>query len=187
MRRLALRGIGGPKPTFKMNKANGAMVREKGKGGIDWWRYQQVILKPKLIPFALECMKDRPSTVVQEDKAPAHACKFQDVVFSTAKVARLFWCGNSPDLNMIEPCWPFMKRTTTQKGAPINRKTATKAWIKCWDDMKQERIQRWIERIVRHVQKVNELQGGNNYREGSTEEPIQGTKKRQAERARRNY
>jgi len=53
--------------------------------------------------------------------------------------------------------------------------------------MKQERIQRWIERIVRHVQKVNELQGGNNYREGSTEEPIQGTKKRQAERARRNY
>src|SRR5450432_2554373 len=64
MRRLALRSIGGPKPTFKMNKANGAMVREKGKGGIDWWRYQQVILKPKLIPFALECMKDRPSTVV---------------------------------------------------------------------------------------------------------------------------
>jgi hypothetical protein len=80
-----------------------------------------------------------------------------------------------------------MKRTTTQKGAPTNRKTATKDWIKCWDDMKQERIQRWIERIVRHVKQVNELHGGNNYREGSTDEPIHGIKKRQAERARRHY
>jgi hypothetical protein len=87
---LALRGIGGPKPKFKMNKENGAITREKGKGGIDWWRYQQVILKPKLIPFALECMKDRPNTIVQEDKAPSHASKYQNAVFSAASVARLF-------------------------------------------------------------------------------------------------
>jgi hypothetical protein len=91
------------------------IVREKGKGGIDWWRYQQVILKPKLIPFALECIKDRPGTIVQEDKAPAHASRCQDAVFSISKVARLFWCGNSPDLNMIESCWPYMKRKTTAK------------------------------------------------------------------------
>jgi hypothetical protein len=35
MHRLALRGIRGPKPKFKMNKANSAIVRKKGKGGID--------------------------------------------------------------------------------------------------------------------------------------------------------
>jgi transposase len=64
MRRMALRGVSRPKPQFRMTKENGAVVREKGKGGIDWWRYQQVILKPKLIPFALECMKDYPSTLV---------------------------------------------------------------------------------------------------------------------------
>jgi DDE superfamily endonuclease len=110
-----------------MNKANGAVVRDKGKGGIDWWRYQTVILKPKLIPFALKCMKDRPNTVVQEDKAPAHASQYQEPVFIDAGIIRLFWCSNSPDLNMIEPCWPYMKRQTTRRGAPVNAKEAEKS------------------------------------------------------------
>ena len=53
--------------------------------------------------------------------------------------------------------------------------------------MEQERIQCWIEQIVRHIQKVIELEGDNNYREGVMDEPINGAKKRAAERARRNY
>jgi hypothetical protein len=53
--------------------------------------------------------------------------------------------------------------------------------------MEQGRIQRWIERIVRHVKKVNDLQGDNRYREGSTEEPIENRKARRQERARRNH
>jgi hypothetical protein len=53
--------------------------------------------------------------------------------------------------------------------------------------MEQERIQRWIERIVQHIQKVIELEGNNNYREGVADEPVDGAKKRAAERARRNY
>jgi hypothetical protein len=88
---------------------------------------------------------------------------------------------------MIEPCWPHMKRKTTAKGPPTNRKDAEKAWLKCWTDLEQGRIQRWIERIVRHIQKVNDLHGDNNYREGSTEELITSRKARWAERARRNY
>jgi hypothetical protein len=66
-----------------------------------------------------------------------------------------------------------MKRKTTEKGPPTNRKDAEKVWLECWKDMEQGRIQRWIERIVRHVKKVNDLQGDNCYREGSTEEPIE--------------
>ena len=112
MRWLQLRGVGGPKPSFKMNKANRAVVRNKGKGGIDWYRYQTVILKLKLILFALECMKERPNTVIQEDKAPAHTSQYQEAIFSAAGVIRLLWYGNSLNLNMIEPCWPFMKCTT---------------------------------------------------------------------------
>jgi hypothetical protein len=53
--------------------------------------------------------------------------------------------------------------------------------------MEQGRIQRWIERIVRHVKKVNDLQGDNCYREGSTEEPIENRKARRQEKARRNH
>jgi transposase len=170
-----------------MNKANGAVVRNKGKGGINWWRYQTVILKLKLIPFTLKYIKDRPNTVVQEDKASTYISQYQESVFIDAGITRLFWCSNSPDLNMIEPCWPYMKRQTTRRGAPVNVKEAEKSWISCWKDMEQGRIQRWIERIIRHVQQVYELEGGNNYREGTTDEEIRGRKTRQAERARRNY
>jgi hypothetical protein len=49
MRRIALRGMDGPKPQFRITKEHGAVVREKGKEGIDWWRYEQVILKPMLV------------------------------------------------------------------------------------------------------------------------------------------
>ena len=81
-------------------------------------------------------------------------------------ILRLLWCGNSPDLNMIEPCWPWMKRETTKKGAPRTRKEAEKAWTRCWEDLSQKRIQSWIERMPRHIAQVIRLRGGNEYREG---------------------
>ena len=80
-----------------------------------------------------------------------------------------------------------MKRITTRKGPPTNRKDAEKVWRKCWRELEQGRIQRWIERIVRHVKQVNDLHGDNNYREGSTEESVDSRKARWEARARRNY
>ena len=76
MRRLNLRrGTRGRKPIWKYDKAHGALVQEAKKGGIDWYRYQKLILIRKLIPFAKEYMVDRPNTIVHEDKAPSHAYK----------------------------------------------------------------------------------------------------------------
>ncbi|KGO74291.1 hypothetical protein PITC_039800 [Penicillium italicum] len=40
---------------------------------------------------------------------------------------RLLWPRNSPDLNMIEPAWFWLKRYTTKKGAPKSRNEAIKA------------------------------------------------------------
>jgi transposase len=167
MKRVNLsRKPGGRKPVWKHTKENGAIVRTKGKGGIDWYRYQKEVLIPKLIPFAEECMKDRPDTLVQEDKAPSHASKYQDELWSLSAVLRLIWPGNSPDLNAIEPTWMYMKRVTTKKGAPTARKTAEKIWTRCWNNMPQALIQRWIERIPYHIQEIIRLKGGNDYKEG---------------------
>jgi hypothetical protein len=60
----------------------------------------------KLIPFAQECKKQRPNTLVQEDEAPAHAHHYQGSAYNLYDVQRLIWPGNSPDINAIEPCWP---------------------------------------------------------------------------------
>ena len=72
---------------------------------------------------------------------------------------------------MIEPCWPHIKRVTTRKGAPQQREVARKVWQAAWRDLEQWRIQAWIERIMRHIEKVIELKGGNEYREGAIEVP----------------
>src|SRR6266487_68335 len=114
----------------------------------------QVILYPKLLPFALECMKERPGTIVQEDKAPSHAHHAQQAVYDAFKIARMLWPGNSPDLNMIEPAWPYLKRRTTSRGAPRTTKNMEAAWNKAWKDLPQDKIQRWIERIPRHLEQI---------------------------------
>ena len=167
--RLGLRGVGGPKPKWRFNEATGAYVRKKGSKGIDWWRYRTVILEPLLIPFAKRCnlnqllMSELPM-LVQEEKAPAHASKYQDELFRLHDIMRLLWPGNSPDMNMIEPCWPWMKRTTTKKGAPRTRRDAEERWKKAWDDLPQEKIQAWIERIPRHLRIIQFLKGDNKYK-----------------------
>ncbi len=123
-------------------------------------------LKPKLIPFAKGCLTSRPRTVIQEDKAPAHNHSIQQLIYDREGVERLLWCGNSPDLNAIECAWPWLKRRTTRHGAPKARQEAIRAWHQAWEEMPQELIQAWIERIPRHVQEIIKLEGGNEYKEG---------------------
>jgi hypothetical protein len=124
IRRLELRNLPEAKPKWRWNQKNGKLVRRKGEG-IDWYRYQTKVLIPKLIPFTQECAKERPATIVQEDKAPSHTHFIQQRVYDIHSVQRMTWCGNSPDLNAIEPAWPYLKRQTTKRGAPKNRKDAT--------------------------------------------------------------
>ena len=137
MRRLKLRGIGGKPPQWKWDAKHGKLTRRDG-AGVDWYRYQKEILIPKLIPYAKECGCD---TIVQEDLAPSHAHYAQAAVYSAAEVTRLVWCPNSPDLNMIEPCWPHLKRQTTKKGAPKSKKEAEVVWKNAWAELEQTRIQ----------------------------------------------
>jgi transposase len=142
IRRTGLRNMPGRKPKWTYTKERGAQVRKKGRGGIDWYQYQKVILKGKLLPFAQEHKKDYPGTIVQEDRAPAHTSKHNIPVFSLAKIKKLLWPGNSPDLNAIKPTWWWIKLKTTKKGASTSRKELEKVWLKCWQDIKQERIRR---------------------------------------------
>ena len=73
--------------------------------------------------------------VVQEDGASAHNSEYKARVYSLAGILQLLWLGNSPDLNMIEPAWPYMKRVTTKKGAPTSRAEAERAWKQAWEEL----------------------------------------------------
>lgn len=156
----------GRKAQFKHTEETGAYVVKDGKGGINWYRYQEKILKALLLPFAKECQKERQGTVVQEDNAPSHASKYQVEVFDIWEITRLLWPGNSPDLNPIEPCWFWMKRETTKKGPITSNKALKEAWIKCWQDLPQEKIQAWIKRLPEHIEAIIKCEGDNLYKEG---------------------
>ncbi|OJJ51946.1 hypothetical protein ASPSYDRAFT_110367, partial [Aspergillus sydowii CBS 593.65] len=140
----------------------------KGKGGVDWYRYQKEVLIPYLIPFAKRCKEARPNTRVLEDKAPAHRHHAQQRVYDYYGIQRIDdWPGNSPDLNAIEPCWSWLKKRTTARGAPRDRKTAKEVWIKAWNELPQKMIQDWIQRLLINRNEIIRLEGGNEYREGS--------------------
>jgi hypothetical protein len=57
MRRLNLRGrLPGRQLQWRFTTQTGKAERRDGNG-IDWYRYQKVILREKLLPFAQECKK----------------------------------------------------------------------------------------------------------------------------------
>lgn len=147
---------------WRFKEATGKLVRRSGRG-VDWYRYQKEVIVDKLIPFA---RKLGPRALVQEDKAPSHAHHSQAEIYSMHSVARLLWCGNSPDLNAIEPCWWWMKRKTTKAGAPQNRGVGEKVWRSTWAELEQPRIRAWIERIPWHIEQIINCEGGNEYLEG---------------------
>jgi transposase len=157
----------GKEPIWKFTEARGKLVRNAKAGGIDWYRYQEIILKKKLLPFA-----KKHNLIVQEDGAPSHTHSENVCLYNIWDVTRLLWPGNSPDLNMIEPCWWWMKRQTSLHKDYDKKPQLRDIWLKTWKELDQPRIQRWIRRIVRHIREVIELEGGNGYREGGEDTPI---------------
>jgi len=159
-RRQKLKRKPGKPCTWKWNKENGKLERSKG-GGIDWFRYWSEIQTPKLIPFA-----KRVNGIIVEDGCGSHSHWFIQHVYNIHEVAKIVWCGNSPDLNAIEPVWPRMKRDTIKKGPPQSRAEGVKVWKQAWKDVPQEALQGYVERIREHIQRVIDCEGGNEYEEG---------------------
>jgi transposase len=140
MERLRVKAnVPGRKPVFRHNE-NGAYVLKDGKGGINWYRHQDEVLKPHLLPFACEYRQGengRPDIVVMEDGAAAHKSDYSNELYISWEVVRMLWPANSPDLNMIEPCWFYIKVETTKKGGITSDIELREAWVKCWEELPQ--------------------------------------------------
>ncbi|KAF3389724.1 hypothetical protein DPV78_011730 [Talaromyces pinophilus] len=108
-----------------------------------------------------------------ENRALAHVHFHQKEVYDLHEIHRLLWPGNSPDLNAIEPAWFWLKRRTTLLGAPGDRETAKKVWLKAWDELPQDWIRVWIERILFHIEEIIRLEGESMKKVGLKE--IQGS------------
>jgi transposase len=158
----------------------------RGKGGVDWYRYQTEVLRPLLFPFAKKRLAVDPETVVCEDRAPAHRHRAQDQEYANNDIKRIPWPGNSPDLNAIEPAWGWLKRRVARDGPCRTRAEAERRWTEAWWEMPQSEIRRWIERVPLHIGRIIELKGGNNYQEGQ-EYALAQKARNETRKARREY
>ncbi|HEX3642355.1 MAG TPA: transposase [Ktedonobacteraceae bacterium] len=167
-RKLNLRGQPkGREPVWQFTESTGKLVRKAKAGGIDWYRYSEEIVKKKLLPFA----KDY-DLIVQEDGAAPHIHKETQLIYNIHRIKRLLWPGNSPDLNMIEPCWWYLKRKTSLHRDFDKKPQLRKIWLQAWEELEQSQIQRWVRRIIRHIREVVQLEGGNDYREGGMDSEV---------------
>jgi hypothetical protein len=168
MKRLSTRNLLDKKSQWKWNEEHDKMIRKENKKNIDWWKYQNVIFLSKLIFFAEQCNQRRKEAdlfnmIVQKNKTLAHVSKHEISIFSRHNIERLLWWNNFFDLNMIEFAWSWIKRRTTCKKTFTFRFTAKSIWKRTWIDLSQSKIQEWIERILRHIIKIIELNKENEY------------------------
>ncbi len=65
LRRINLnRNPGGKKLVWKFIEKRGKRVRKVKAGGIDWYRYGEIIFRKKFLSFTRECFHDRIDTII---------------------------------------------------------------------------------------------------------------------------
>ena len=74
--------------------------------------------------------------------------------------------SNSPDLNIIERLWFWIKKETTRQGPTSNKKKLRVRQEKYWESISQYKIQEWIKAIPNYIKEVIRLKGGNEYKKG---------------------
>lgn len=159
-----------PEWEFKIERAERG---EKGKGGIDWLRYRELILKPLLYPWAEEISRLTGRTVyVVEDNASPHKKAKRLGARARARhggrVQTVEWPPHSPDLNRIERCWDPIKDTfeklraqhyTNQLSEKAIRVRAKDAWYA----QSQETVDAECRRFKSKLIECRDSGGNNNF------------------------
>lgn len=89
---------------------------DRSRGGIDWYRHREVVLRSLLLPFAAKLKESGRPILVMEDGAPAHTSKYNREVFEAWEIQKLLWPPKSPDLNAIEHAWAWIRRSLGKRG-----------------------------------------------------------------------
>ena len=58
-----------------------------------------------------------------------------------------------------------MKRET-KKGPITPNEELKRAWVKCWEELPQDKIRAWIDRIPVYIEEIIACKGNNLYQEG---------------------
>ncbi len=114
----------------------------------------QEIFEHFMLPSAVKLYGDA-DFLLQQDLAPAHTAKGTKSWFNDHGVTVLDWAANSPDLNLIENLWSFVKRK--MRDTRPNKADVIKA---TWASITPEQCHRLIASMPRRIDAVIHAKGG---------------------------
>lgn len=118
------------------------------------------ILKTKLIPSIRDGYGAEQNCTFQDDSAPCHRARKVNDFLASARVVRLPWPGNSPDLNPIENCWKVVGCKLSAK-KPRNKRELKEAIIRVWNhELNLDYIQNLISSMPARIAAVIKAKGG---------------------------
>lgn len=162
-----------PPPQWIWKKAK--ITRNGTAGGIDWVRYREKILYPKLYPFLQKIHEENPGHEIWlvEDNAPSHIGATNHdprwVEEMTPRgIHRCKWPSNSPDINEIEPVWDDLKDSIEAEGpfTGASQETGQRvrdAMHKCWAELSEEGIRNRCADFRYKLELVVQNAGRNNF------------------------
>jgi hypothetical protein len=158
-----------PEWEFTYEKAE----RGEGKGGIDWVRYRENVLKPMLYPWADEISRLSGRTVyIIEDNASPHvkARRFsiKERARYSGRVLTVDWPPHSPDLNKIERCWDPIHDLFEQIRAhgyenQLTREAIKKRAREAWYTLPQEQVDQECHDFRHKLDQCRDNGGDNNF------------------------
>lgn len=156
----------GPVPKFqnylkKMIKSRG----DRSKGGVDWLRHREEVLKPKLLPFAKQLQDEGRDPMVIEDGASSHDNQYNHDLFDQRRINKCMdWPARSPDINAIEKAWDWCRKyLADRRFVATSREHTIQMWTEAWEALPIDLINKWIDQTSDILEKIIIAEGDNSF------------------------
>ena len=122
------------------------------------------VLKDNLIPVICEYFKDHPS-IFQQDGASVHTAHEVSDFFNAHNIQVLDWPPHSPDLNIIEHVWHYLKETMRKLPVASSKEELWSNVVAVldymWSTEMTKKINELYESLPNRMQAVIGAHGGN--------------------------